>query len=165
MDDDGKRPWETWKPTKKQLETLKEQGVYQIWGDLDQNEYGLKRLSQITDMSAAWLRTQLKDGTIPSKRDKRNRYVVTKDVVMQIRYKFAQKHLNIAQRRLDGKKYHNKPPRQWAYDMTTSKIRDDGELTPHQKKIMLKAMNRYKAQWESAAKARKAKIEANKAKK
>jgi hypothetical protein len=156
--------WMTWKPTKAQLLVLKKKGIVQDWGELEGNEFSLRELARTCDMSEAWTRIRLKSGKIPSKRDKRNRYVVTKATVMQIRFKFAQKHLKIAKREEDGVKYSNKAPRQFAYDMTCKKIKEDSKLTPNQKKVMLSAMERYKAEWNAQYQARQAKIAENKAK-
>lgn len=155
-----------WKPSDAQLLVLKKKGIVQDWSDLDNDQlYSLRDVARKADMSEAWVRRLLASGKITSTKDKRKRYQVTASEVARVRFEFAQKHLGIAKREAEGKKYTNKAPREWAFDMVTKAISEDKQLSQEQKAQFMGAMERYNKVWEARYNKRKAKIKANKAKK
>lgn len=150
--------------SEEEQKALQKAGTLIFVDELDKTHYSLRELARIADISEPWARTSVKEGKIKATKDKRGRWQIEAAEVHRIRSENAEKQLNRAQKKKSGKKYDYKPPRQWAYDLTTKEIRKDKSLTPAARKTMLDAMERYKTKWETRAAARKAKIEANKAK-
>ena len=131
--------------------------------ELGQNQYSLRDVARICDMADAWVRLLLKNGKIQATKGEKGRWQVSRAEVARVRQEQIDKRLNRLDRPEGSKKYIYRSPSQWTVHLMTKAINNDQTLSADQKKLMRTAMNRYKADWEQAAKVRAAKKEANKA--
>lgn len=152
--------------SQKDKERLEAAGIRLDLGELTQTDYSLRDCARICDLASAWVRTQLKQGKIAGTKKKiKNREVwrVNSTEVDRIRKEQLEKLLNRLDSAGQPKKYQYRRPTEWAYHLMVKAIRSDKQLNKSQKELMLKALNRYKINWEQAYQERLAKKEANKA--
>jgi hypothetical protein len=145
-------------PTAEQRKLLESNGVHITWGELTKNQYGLREIARIADFSEQWLRSELKAAKIPSTRDEKGRYQVSKATLELLRAEHAKKQLARIERLQTGKKYAYKRPSQFAFDMVSKKVTEDTTLTPEQKKLIKSRLDAYKVDWDKAFEVKKVKI-------
>jgi len=149
--------------TAEQKSKLAATGSHIDLAELGQSQYSLRDVARICDMADAWVRLLLKNGKITATKNDRGRWQVSRAEVARVRQEQIDKRLNKIERPEGSKKYIYRSPSQWAYHLMVKAIKGDKNLTPEQQKLMLNALNRYKADWEQAAAVRAAKKAANKA--
>jgi hypothetical protein len=138
-------------------------GIWLMELILDEEYYSLKRTGQICDISNAWMRTCLQEGTIAAEKNERGHWRVSRTEVARVWQEELEKHLDRLDRKEEGKKYVYRRPTEWAYHLVTKYVKKKGKVTASQKKCVLAVMEQAKVEWDREYEERKAKKEANKA--